>query len=261
MRKNKRKTGFTLAEMLVTIGVVALLMGLSMPAMRMMVSSMSTTGGATSMISAALASARAIAAKEQRYAGVRFQKVYQPDGPHVADQYMIFIIHDPSLTWANSFRVVEGLKPIKLPEGMGVMDLRIRANIVSASDTSDLPISLDTDIDQDSELRDTAAFSIIFSPSGKLVIHKVRIDNIGAGDTVFNTQAKVKNKPPTGMFFRDDDANLGLGAELSRNNFVIYDRTRFKPFFQKGIAYSKYLELLKLDTIYINPYTGTMIEK
>ena len=109
--------------MTVVIAAVALLVGIALPGIRAMLHSFESSGGAESMISAALASARAIAAKERRYAGVRFQKVYHPEGPLKATQYMILIVHDFDKTGLESgFRAVEGIEPMKLPDSVGVMD-------------------------------------------------------------------------------------------------------------------------------------------
>ena len=88
MRIRTKQSAVTLTEMTVVIASVALLVGLGLPAIRAFHDSFESRSGARSMISAALASARAIAAKEQRYAGIRFQKAYHPQGPLEADQYM-----------------------------------------------------------------------------------------------------------------------------------------------------------------------------
>ena len=147
MKTNSRQRGLTLMEMTVVILIVALLTSLSLPAIRTFFSSMAMSDGAKGMISAALASARAIAAKEQRYAGVRFQTAYRPDGPLNAPQYMIFVVHDFDNTGlAPGFRAVEGIKPIKLPENVGVMDLRYRTNI-NPIYSGDAPIDENSDID------------------------------------------------------------------------------------------------------------------
>ena len=82
-----------------------------------------TQSGTESLVSAALASARAMAAKEQHYAGIRFQQ------DSTGNQYMIFILHDFEKTGLSpGFRAIEGIKPIKLPENSRVMDLRVRTN-------------------------------------------------------------------------------------------------------------------------------------
>ncbi len=113
-------------EMTVVVAAVALLAVLGLPAISAFLNSLASSGPTKAMISAALSSARAIAAKEHRYAGIRFQKAYDPKGPLEAVQYMIFIVHDVAKTdRANGFRAVEGLEPIRLPEAVGVMDLRI----------------------------------------------------------------------------------------------------------------------------------------
>jgi prepilin-type N-terminal cleavage/methylation domain-containing protein len=284
-----RQSGLTLTELAVVIAVMALLAGLALPAARMVMASFESGDGAKSMISAALASARGLAAKEGRYVGVRFQKAYNPDAPDplnplTAPQYMIFIEKDadpePNGTGlANGFRAIEGCKPIKLPDSIGVMDLTLVNRRVSGTAIlfADEPIDTDAEIDAPEELRDTTTFSVVFSPSGKLLIQEVRVRNrhgipdtvARAGDIssddVFNKKAQVD--AGLAMFYQDDAAYLpmGLGPEYSRTKFVIYDREKFKRAFGAGgvasKAWSDYLAALTAETIYLNPYTGTIISK
>ncbi len=280
MKAKSRQSGITLMEMTVVIAVVALLVSLGLPAVHMLFDSFESQGGGRSVISAALASARAIAAREQRYAGVRFQKAYDPAGPLRAPQYMIFIVHDFDKTGlVSGFRAVEGVEPIKLPDSVGVMDLKYRANLLPAGDGF---IDADGEINNPNLVRDTTTFSIVFSPSGKLVIHDVRVRNrhgipdstgeLGnpSADDIFNKRDEVD--AGIGMFYQDDYAaqdwrlryypeNLGLGQELSRNSFIIYEEEKFRQAYENGRAWLDYLVKLVPEAIYINPYTGTMIKK
>ena len=275
MRARHKKSGLSLTEMVVVVAAVAMLASISTPAVKALFDSMATKAGAKAMISAGLATARAIAAKEQRYAGVRFQtdNPYDPLGVGTS-QYMIFIVHDyDNVGLDNGFRAVEGIEPVKLPDNIGVTDLRIGGNY---------EVDEDVDIDDRREFSDTTTFSIVFSPGGKLVIHPVEIRNrdgerdsaanIGgiSDDDIFNKKADVDEG--IAMFYQDDYWNaiwslytglhLGLREEPSRNMFIIYDREQFKQAYDAGKkAYSDYLEPLKLREgfIYINPYTGTIV--
>jgi len=271
MKVKPRQCGLTLMEMTVVVAVIAMLTVFGLPAIRALINSFESQGSTRAMISAALSSARAIAAKEQHYAGIRFQHAYDPQGLLNAPQYMIFIVHDtdpsPNGTdLANGFRAVEGINPIRLPGSVGVMDLRYRTN-PDPRHSGDEPIDEDNDIDEPNEVRDTTTFSVIFSPSGKMVIHDVRVrnrDGIASGtsseDDIFNTEFNVEDEE-IAMFYQDDYTDLGLGQETSRNCFIIYDRIRFRQVYETGLAYSEYLEDLANSMIYINPYTGTMINR
>jgi type II secretory pathway pseudopilin PulG len=280
MRNKRRQFGVTLTEMTVVIGIAALMLGLAVPAANMLLNSFESESGAKSIISSAMASARAIAAKEQRYAGIRFQKRYDPSNPDPlkASQYIIFIVKDDLGNLTNGFRAVDGIQPIKLPDSIGVMDLVVRPlNLRSDSQYDAQTIGYQTIndnswIDEPLEVNDTTAFSIVFSPSGKLVIHEVRIRNrnksgIGAWrpstpsdsgyDNIFNSPDNIING--LGMFVQDDYAYLGYGYEYSRNSFVIYDTKKFKQAYNNGKPYTNYLNQLR--PIYINPYTGTIINE
>jgi prepilin-type N-terminal cleavage/methylation domain-containing protein len=264
MKVKRRQSGLTLTEMVVVVSIIAMFTVLGLPAIRAFIRSVESGSSARAVISAALSSGRAIAAKEQHYAGVRFQNRYQEDNKGC--QYMIFIVHDFNKTGlANGFRAVEGIAPIKLPDSVGVMDLRYRTNSLPQY-SGDNPIAGDNDIDELKELEDTTTFSIIFSPSGKLVIHDVRVrnkngqTNDSSKDDIFNTKVNVENEK-IAMFYQDDYTDLGLGQEASRNSFIIYERDKFEETYEKGHAWSDYLEDMASQKIYINPYTGTMIEK
>jgi hypothetical protein len=251
--------------MVVVIGIAALMLGLAVPAVNMLLNSFESESGAKSIVSSAMASARAIAAKEQRYAGIRFQKRYDPNNPIGASQYIIFIVHDPNRTrLANGFRAVDGIQPIKLPDSIGVMDM------LYSSIGGNNP---DVNFVNSTVFTDTTSFSVIFSPSGKLVFHDVRARNRdGAGvwpstidsslDNVFNARSRIADSVnPTGMFIQDNDTVLtpGLIEELSRNSFIIYDTKKFRQAYNINKPYSGYLS--QLNRIYINPYTGTIINE
>jgi len=280
-RKSKIEHGFSLSELLVVISVIAVLIGIGVPTAKQISDSFESSAGVQNLISAALANARAIAVKEQKYAGLRFQQDLN------SKQYMIFIIHDPAdemsipeitaepdLTGtglADGFRAARGLKPIKLPVNTGLMDLRIRLNLSNPTDPSDTSIEVPGDdnasnanIDEYSEFNDTTTFSIIFSPSGKLLIHEVRIRNRhgkdynddASPDKIFNTYNNVDMGNT--LFRQDDDAIIGLGQEHSRNSFVIYDKRDLAAIAADSM-WTDYLS--KLDVLYINPYTGEIVNK
>lgn len=274
--KLQTKSGLTLTEMVVVIATISLLVAFGLPVMRVIRESLESRTGGKSMISAALSSARAIAAKQQHYAGIHFQQ--DSDG----DYYMIFIIHDFEKTGLSpGFRAVENLKPTKLPENLGVMDLWVRTNHgtnwTDAEDPLDERLNavyLDSTNPQNfgpdqknRYITDTSTFSIVFSPSGKLIIRDVRMRNRDgiyqpdngqtnkvSMDSIFNSPLNITTYG-VGKFIQDDYAELGLGTESSRNNFVIYDKIRFN----KLDAIERFNYLSSLEPVYINPYTGTII--
>ena len=276
MKTRLKQSGLTMTEMVLVVATIALLLSLGLPAVRMLLHSFESGTGTKSMISAALSGARAIAAREQRYAGVRFQQ------DSAGRQYMIFIVHDFEKTGLNpGFRAVAGLKPIKLPESAGVIDLTVRTNHgtspAAAASVLDEPLQVQhlddanpANLGLDEKnwyVRDACTFSVVFSPAGKLAVRPVRVrnrdgiyqpDNSVANqrslDDVFNSPANILNSG-VGMFIQDDYAELGLGAESSRNRLVIYDRAQF----DKLNAQQRFDYLSRLELIYINPYTGTMI--
>jgi len=248
MNINTKKTGITLIEMTVVTAAVVLLAAFALPAARQLFSSMTTESSARAMIGAALSSARAIAIKEHRYAGLRFQKAGSLDDPLNAPQYVIFIEHRPKgeIGYANGFRAVEGLEPIKLPEGVGVMEI----------------VSGDGQIDDDEKLITSTTFSIVFSPSGKLITHEVRVRNRDGKkdgtslDDIFNTKDKVAGG--LSMFVQDAKDSEPLQQESSKNGFLVYDRNKLKKQ-ESTLRHTDYLQFV--ESLSINPYTGRIIER
>jgi type II secretory pathway pseudopilin PulG len=265
--QTRRQPGLTLIEMTVVIVTMALLINFTMPAVRAFLNAFQSEGGTRAMISSALASARAMATRNQRYTGIRFQKVClshdttAPLGELLdAPQYMTFIVLEEPQKMNNltiGFKAVEGLKPIRIPDTIGVIDLT--------------GITADADINEDSELSNATSFSIIFSPSGKLVIHDVRVRNKDgiyqpnnddplktSRDDVFNSAYNI-NKYGVGMFIQDDYQNLGLWSESSRTSFVICQRQELNQAYRKSKVWSDYLYRLSLDPLYVSTYTGQIV--
>ncbi len=248
-----------MVEMLVVMAIITLLFAIGVPAAKKLMTSFSSGANLQSVIGAALANARAIAAKDGTYAGVRFQE--NIDG----DQYMILIKHDNDKKvtgYAEGFYAVANRKPTKLPQDVGVMDMVIHDATgfeVPIEVTGDDALS-DENIDEDHELRDTSTFSIIFSKSGKLVIHNVRVRQRNSADDIFNNQILVGSGGA--KFYQDapvTPVNVGgLFQELSRKKFVIYNRREFDK-----VADTKRWsgQLKDAETLYVNPYSGRIISE
>jgi len=266
-----KTTGLTLIETTLVVATVALLVGLAMPAVRALVDSFQSKGGTQSIIHAALSAARTMAVTHQRYVGVRFQKACRSNDPANplqglldAPQYMVFIVHEERkvLGLAEGFRALEGHEPMKLPDTIGVMDLT--------------KVGSDADIDEPRELSDATTFSIVFSPSGKLLIRDVRARNRNgypdtsantdvSRDDIFNKKAQVD--AGVGLLYQDDYVgetasaypDLGLGKEGSCTSFILYDRQSLRRGYEKGRAWTECLRALSTDVVYVSPYTGDLI--
>ncbi len=228
-------------EILTVIAIVVLVTVVSMPAIDVFFNSFASQGSTEAMINAALSSARAMATSEHRYVGIRFQKIYDERGPLYADQYMIFIVYDYDKTkLAYGFRAVEGIKPMKLPENIGAMEI----------------VADDTEIDNEAKVKDKTTFSIVFSPSGKMVVHLVRVASNNVKDMVFDQMPHQY-----AMFQEDEDVTPPYKQEPSRRSFLIYDNREFRRAYDNDRPYTDYLKQLAEKPLYINPYTGTIISQ
>jgi prepilin-type N-terminal cleavage/methylation domain-containing protein len=292
------RRGFTLPEMLVTMVIITIVAAVAIPTIYAVRDGFASSGAET-LISAVISSAKAIAAKEQKYAGVRFQCVPDPENPdEPGDQYIIFIIQDPAMGLDFGFRAAKGIAPIRLPVNQAVLDMTVIRHRAGAQDLPDLEYRLGEDpaenydnviYNNDPHLWDMSTFSIVFSPSGRLVTHPVRVRNrdgypdtpadVGVSlDKVFNKWNTVLPTPPTeptAMFFQDDcydgyyptipdERRLELGPESSRKNLLIYDKRELRKVAPTA-RWTGYLQNVSStgansEVLYINPYTGTIIE-
>jgi prepilin-type N-terminal cleavage/methylation domain-containing protein len=291
MMRTKQQRGLTLIEITVVMAIIAILTAVIIPAIRALSGSFGSAGAAKTMVEAALSSARTIAMREQHYAGVRFQKAYHPEGPLQASQYLILIIHDPDGMkpdpndddFATGFRAVVGVKPIKLPDTVGIMDRcvvtdRVRSNPSSSKHVriDDPNSNKDKSIDEAFELSDVSTFSIVFSPSGNVVVYGLRVGNRNgiretvdhaaktSDDSVFNKRQEVESDQHPAMFLQDDyfegndQPELGFGPENSRTDLVIYNRELFQQAFVQGRAWTDYL--VDVKPLYVGRNTATLFE-
>ncbi len=225
------------------MGIVAAVIIIAIPTVGALQRSYQSSG-VGSMIAAALGNARALAAKEQKYAAVRFQPAGDPcqSDPLKVPQYMITLIYnsEPNNTAVSDslcFSYYKGLKPVKLPVEQIVLDMY--SNNAAVADN--------TDIQSDAQLTDAATFTIVFSPAGNLVQPEdVLVDRWHNNDDVFNDAG-------AGMFVRD------WQTERGRNSFLICDRKKLAEL-PANDRYSRYLQRHKDEQMtYINAYTGSLM--
>jgi len=279
MKFQRRQQGVTLIELLVVVTIIILLTAVGLPAFKALSTAFESGDSVERMINATLAAARAMAIQDQRYVGVRFQKAFNLD-PLKASQYMILIERDAESTGIESgFRAVQGVKPVKLPDSVGVMDLNVATENrdrtwpeKSQYESIDLATgNSDALLDDVSELWDVTTFSMVFSPQGHLVVHGVRVrNNTGkmdsdtslSEDDVFNTLGQVQ--AGIAQFCQDDyfdedgsDVISGVGPEASRLSLVIYKTASFMEAFNRGVAWTGYLH--ESQRRYGNRYTGALI--
>ena len=241
MANGKKHKGMSLIEMTLVVAAVAVVATFSVPAIDTMLNSLDSPDQTKAMIDSALAAARAGAMKHHQYVGVRFQHANGPqDDDDVLEreqpQYMVFIIHDPEVSGGSSsqdilnFRAFEGNKPIKLPDTIGVFTDNSVSNLI-----------------------DESTFSIVFSPSGKLIVVELEVLEVDNDDAVFTTSTSDIDDG-LAMFY--DDTTGGLSEESSVRKLVIYNRKKFRK--MGSGDRDDYLDSLKEN--YVSPYTGKLFE-
>lgn len=169
-----RNKGITLTELIVVVGIIVLLGVISLPAISMLEKSIGAENNPTYLISSLLGSVRIIAVKEQRYAGIHFERTAN------GTQYCVMIISEPAIPYPPlvidpeqnniPFTAIDGYQPISLGE---------KVIIASGTDVNDLN------------------FDIVYSPSGRLVRKFVMLCSNPAkmNDDIFhNTSSLFKTR-------------------------------------------------------------------
>ena len=275
MAKYKKQFGMSLTEILVVVSIMAILMGISIPAAKQLMHSFESSAGVRHLINAALSNARAIAVREQTYAGVRFQEDAE------GHAYITFIVHDPDPSpdgtgLAYGFRAVMGRRPMKMPEDVGVLSgywvdrtsfypnnwNNLVPTALSDAALIDSPANMVQvgGISRNRYLMDASTFSVIFSPQGKLTVHPVWVRNkdgqtdASSNDTIFN----VENASSV-MFLQDDYGNspdYGIGPENSVQSFLIYKKPDLNSV-PVNLRWTNYLSTLQPE--FVSPYTGELV--
>lgn len=246
------RRGFTMAELLVAIGIIALLVAIAVPTVGTMFKG-ANEAKAINTIKAALSLGRSKAMQNQTYAGVRFQR-----NAHNGKFYAVIIEHDPSATnLAYGFLAAPGVKPMPLPSGIGLVAMGPNS---------------DSDLNSENEVEDHHTFSVVFGTQGNVVVHEVQVrnrdgkTNDSSKDGIFNTPNNVEADPPFGMFYQDSKAqgDPGPGSydpiyhkEFSTLGLYIVDLARFDTYTNN--KYSEYLDN-QVDMMRLNVYTGEVME-
>ena len=255
----KRQSGFTLIEIMVVVGIVMLLAIATVPNMAGMIRS-HRISAAKNLVRAALTQAQGHAAKNQKYAGVRFQ--FDRDGWELGRQYVVLIESENEPSYTDRFIAVRNAKPVTLPRGIGLLSNNLDINGDSFVDNNDL----DTNV----RLLNATTFSILFSPTGQLLTKTVNLrrkhDYDSSGNPIEDRIIHYANMVNNGysLLYCDDEYNGGTLVtpwcvnESSATGLYIYETDAMSEL-EFDNRYDGYVSTLE-PTI-INMYTGTIIEE
>lgn len=268
-----RRGGFTLTEMLVVIAIVVLLATMVLPAFTEMLQS-NRASAAKSLVRTMLARAQAHAVAHQKYAGIRFQ--FDRDGWQQGRQYMVLIEKASAGGTTNEYNAVADVKTVTLPKGVGVLS----NNAVDIGDMDFSNNNLDEDLlsleaDADGGLLDSTSFSIIFSPTGQLVIKMLEIRERNLNDTLFGDEIAVLTDPvlvtdpPAPLLFHDNttdppsypvltDSVGWCSTESSATGFYVFEVGAMADV-GVGSRYSQYVN--DLEPFLVNRYTAGLIDE
>ena len=273
--KHSQTRAFTLTEMLVVMAIIGLLVGMSVPAYNSIMKSHRNTAS-KNLIRASLLRAKAHAAGTQRYTGIRFQfgpGAIDPAGDEAERKWLttkkqyLVLIEKVSNSTLYDFAAVADVKPSILPPGVVVM-----ANNLDFDYDGDVDVQ---DFDEDIDLLDGTTFSIIFSPSGEMVVKTVQIvrrNDPSVVDAIFGDSADVDDEdrtstdPPASLLYFDDPSYMSESfwvsapwcqEESSMTGFVLFEIGSVMD-----MAWGEELRQFITDAqpTLINAYTGSLLE-
>lgn len=290
---NRRKLttrAFTMVELLVVIAIIGLLAAIATPAYNSMVKS-TRISSAKNIVRSSLQMAQAHAAKTGKPAGLRFQ--FDRNGPFAGRQYVVLIERDTSsiLTNSNYFSAVANVKPAVLPKGVGLISGEVSGFTPAGADnyldeisstTGPFPIANDN---YRSCLSGATTFSIIFSPTGQMIMQKVDLGPRNYTDTVVNHQQRVELEKNTPQYNSNACKSIALlycdryilggwnidpdytgnipsiswcRSEPSASSFFLYETEPLQNA-DPASRFTGYVQ--NLTPTLINMYTGTIIEE
>jgi len=246
MRQKRKADAFTLVELLVVVAIIGIMLGLTMPSFNSMMQSQRAASAKT-LIRTALTQAQIYASSQQKYAGLRFQS--DADGR----PYIILIEN----THDNTYAPIPNVRPVALPEGIGLISASIDLLAPASRD-----LYLDTSENDPICLLGATTFTIIFSPTGQLVIKTPVVHPRNDLDQTMNIEAVVDAggarfycdgwykgiAPIKGYYCLSEDSTFGL---------YIYEKEPMLAV-DPDARYTEYVSRLK--PVLINTYTGKLIE-
>ncbi|MGC9454194.1 MAG: pilus assembly FimT family protein [Phycisphaerae bacterium] len=206
-------TAFTLVELMVVITVIVIVAGIALPSAVQLIRS-GAQEQAYNMLSAQLASARALAMLEATYAGVHIQPAAQQrvdDGELPEDTvYSSVVLYDRQ---EGYFDIPDGFDPEPLPGKMAFGE--ISNDFVSDNEYRNGMFGNQNDID------DFTTFTIVFAPDGSVVL------NVEGRPVEFNTSEDGFFRGPDRLWDGDLANEDGEGVRavclFEYTDFIIRD--------------------------------------
>ena len=245
----RRRRAFTLAELLVVIGIIALSLSVVLPTVRGLFYAGADTQ-AIAMASAMLGSARGLAIETRNYALLHVQ----PEKGEVNDDdlgermWMMVMKYDLA---SGLFAQYEGFPPQQVPGEMGYGQVGGALDPSSGGVTSEF-VSGDNysaELSDDEKLKDFCTFNVVFSSDGSV------ITQVDGGDPQFDSAAPVFTASATYKKqqiwkFSEDLVNEGGVRVMTVFN---YRNVRLNA--------AKRASILNDCGVYlcVNPYTGQLI--
>ncbi len=235
-----RRGGYTMAELVLVVAVIAMLMVLILPSISTMFSAGSFEQ-AQVVMAATLSSARALAIEKQTYALVHVH----PD-PREGKFWLVTMLFNPD---NGRFVVAPGVRPYRLPGDVGAGEI---------SDTfvqgGNYTVAVnDNDSDGVDDWRDFITFNVIFAPDGALA------SDVNGGPPLLDENSPIFLDAAHGGLFHDEMYN----AEMYNAAVVNEDGVRAVTLFdfkELNVTEDRTIPLNEAGQfLVINPYTGKFL--
>jgi prepilin-type N-terminal cleavage/methylation domain-containing protein len=210
-RRMKLQKGFTLVEMLVTVGIIMLLAATMIPSIASIMRE-SSDSQAYNMVVASLSTARARAIKTSANCGVHVQMGTGTLNGSLPDSAYVGVIEEKLVNGArlpNNFVLANDVVLQKIPGNYAF------GNVSDATcDNSGFkPAAV-------ANLQDFTSLSVIYGPSGMVLpAYNVNLNNVGSGDNrVWTDSTNIPSVTCMTMFYYPDVARLSNTTD--RKNYL-----------------------------------------
>lgn len=252
--KNRMRAGFTLAELLVVVGIIVVSLSIVLPTVRALFSAGAETQAIASM-SAALGAARGLAIEHSAYTLVHHQPSveFKDNKWYVDRKCYAGVFKYVGTSAAGGFEPAAGYRPWQMPKDIGFGQVTPGYIIIE----TDMADDYDNDaLDGDRELLDFCTFNVVFAPNGSLTesVHGKVPQFVTANVPLFDPPEDAEGRKLWDQKLWESDPDQVTINEKGIGTMTVFNHERLKLVSDRAAELNQNGRFL-----IVNPYTGQLL--